>query len=165
MKISVGSKLPKFDFLTKIGDEIMSISYQELFEDKTVALFAMPGAFTPTCSKYHVPSIIATEETFKTHGVDTVAILTTNDPHVMAAWGMSNNIDPKKIVLLSDSGAEFTQNFGMIFSAPQSGLIRRSLRYALIAKNGVVTSFQIEKSRGVCDLSSGESLLKGADWS
>ena len=154
MKISVGSKLPKFDFLTKIGDEIMCISYLDLFEDKTVALFAMPGAFTPTCSKYHVPSIIATEETF-----------TTNDPHVMAAWGISNNIDPKKIVLLSDSGAEFTQNFGMIFSAPQSGLIRRSLRYALIAKNGIVTSFQIDKSRGVCDLSSGESLLKGADWS
>ena len=83
----------------------------------------------------------------------------------MAAWGMYSNIDPKKIVLLSDSGAEFTQNFGMIFSAPQSGLIRRSLRYALIAKNGIVTSFQIDKSRGVCDLSSGESLLKGADWS
>lgn len=164
MKISKGSTLSKFDFLTKIGGQIVKVTYNNLFIDKTVALFGMPGAFTPTCSNYHIPSVKESEPSLRKKGVDIIAIVTTNDPHVTEAWGLANNLNPDKIMLLSDAESKFTEASGMIFSAPEIGLIRRSQRYALIAINGTVKSLQIENSRGVCKISSGESLIENTDW-
>ena len=132
--------------------------------NKTVALFGMPGAFTPTCSKLHLPSITESLESLIIKGVDKIAILTTNDPHVNCSWGKANNLNPNEVVLLCDVDARFTEASGMLFSAPESGLIRRSQRYALIAQDGMIKSLQIELSRGLCDLSSGKNLLKTTNW-
>ena len=164
MTFSVGSKLVEFAFLTKINNKIIEISFNDLFMNKTVALFGMPGAFTPTCSKLHLPSITDALDSLIMKGVDTVAILTTNDPHVNSKWGKLNKLDPKDVILLSDVDARFTEASGMLFSAPESGLIRRSNRYALIAENGMIKSLNVELSRGVCDISSGENLVKATNW-
>ena len=106
MKISEGSELPRFNLLTKVNDEILEVKYEDLFVGKTVALFGMPGAFTPTCSGQHLPSIIESEKDLKKKGVDIIGILTTNDPHVLNAWGKANNVDLKKIMLLCDPDAK-----------------------------------------------------------
>ena len=164
MKISEGSELPRFNLLTKVKDEILEVKYEDLFVGKTVALFGMPGAFTPTCSGQHLPSIIESEKDLKKKGVDIIGILTTNDPHVLNAWGKANNVDLKKIMLLCDPDAKFTEASGLMFSVPQIGLIRRSIRYAMIAKNGIILSLQIEESRGYCKTSSGEALIKNTNW-
>ena len=164
MTFSVGSKLVEFAFLTKINNKIIEISFNDLFINKTVALFGMPGAFTPTCSKLHLPSIMKSLDSLIIKGVDKVAILTTNDPHVNHSWAKENNLNPNEVVLLCDVDARFTEASGMLFSAPESGLIRRSQRYAMIAQNGMIKSLQIELSRGVCDLSSGKNLLKATNW-
>ena len=164
MTFSIGSKLVEFAFLTKINNKIIEISFNELFINKTVALFGMPGAFTPTCSNLHLPSITRSFDSLIAKRVDRVAVLTTNDPHVNHSWAKANNLNPNQVLLLCDVDARFTEASGMLFSSSESGLIRRSQRYALIAQNGMITSLQIELSRGVCELSSGENLLKTTNW-
>ena len=164
MTLSVGSKLVEFAFLTKLNNKIIEISFNDLFMDKTVALFGMPGAFTPTCSNLHLPGIVDSLESLIIKGIEKVAVLTTNDPHVNYSWAKTNNLNPNDITLLCDIDARFTEASGMLFSAPESGLIRRSQRYSLIAQDGVIKSLQVELSRGVCDISSGENLLKTINW-
>ncbi len=164
MKISEGSELPKFDFLTKVNNEITILKYQDLFINKTVALFGMPGAFTPTCSGHHLPSIKKSVADLREKGVDIIGIITTNDPHVLTAWGEANNVDTNKIILLCDPEAKFTESSGLMFNAPKTGLIRRSVRYAMVVKDKIILSLQIEESRGQCQTSSGQSLIKNTNW-
>ena len=164
MKISEGSELPRFSFLTKVNNKITELKYEDLFVNKTVALFGMPGAFTPTCSGHHLPSIIRSVTDLRKKGVDIIGVITTNDPHVLTAWGEANNVDTQRITLLCDPEAKFTESAGLMFNAPMTGLIRRSVRYAMVAKDGVILSLQIEESRGQCQISSGQALIKNTNW-
>lgn len=159
MTISVGSTLPdaKLGRMGKDGPEQVDLS--EITKGRKVVIFALPGAYTGTCTTSHVPSFMRTREEFAAKGVDEVICLSVNDPFVMNAWGESTGASAAGITMLGDSEAVFTKAAGMDFSAPPAGLIDRSKRYALMAEDGVVKVLQEEENPGVCDVSGGEALL------
>ncbi|PYG29104.1 peroxiredoxin [Pelagimonas varians] len=159
MTISVGDTLPDTHLgrMGKDGPEQVALS--ALTKGRKVVIFALPGAYTGTCSTAHVPSFIRTRDDFTAKGVDEVICLSVNDPFVMHAWGESTGATAAGITMLGDAEAEFTKTAGMDFSAPPAGLIDRSKRYALMAEDGVVKVLHAEENPGVCDISGGEALL------
>lgn len=159
MPISVGDTLPDATF-SRIGAEGPEhVSVTDLTKGRKVAIFAVPGAFTPTCHSAHVPSFIRTKDHFLAKGVDEIICIAVNDPFVMKAWGEATGATAAGLTLLADGASEFTTAIGMEFSAPPVGLMSRSKRYAMIVDDGVVTVLQAEQSSGVCDVSGGEALL------
>lgn len=159
MTISVGDTLPDTHLgrMGKDGPEQVALS--ALTKGRKVVIFALPGAYTGTCSTAHVPSFMRTRDDFTSKGVDEVICLSVNDPFVMHAWGEATGASAAGITMLSDAEAEFTKTTGMDFSAPPVGLIDRSKRYALMAEDGVVKVLHAEENPGVCDISGGEALL------
>ena len=159
MPISVGDKLPEATF-TRMGAEgPEQVTLSSLTKGRKVVIFAVPGAFTPTCSSAHVPSFIRTKEQFASKGVDEIICVSVNDPFVMKAWGEATGATAAGITMLGDSQSEFTKAIGMDFDAAPAGLMARSKRYAMLVEDGKVTLLQAEESPGVCDVSGGESLL------
>ena len=139
MKISEGSELPKFDFLTKVNGRIIEITYEDLFAKKTVALFGMPGAFTPTCSSQQLPGFESRYEELKKF-VDEVYCISVNDAFVMNAWFRDQNIS--KVKPIGDGEGKFTEGMGMLVKKPKQGFGLRSWRYsALIDDCEVVKKF------------------------
>ena len=159
MTISVGDTLPEANLLRlgAAGPEQVSVS--ELTKDRKVVIFAVPGAFTPTCHSAHVPSFMRTKDAFAEKGVDEIICVSVNDPFVMKAWGEATGAAAAGISLLADGASEFTKAMGMTFDAPPAGLVARSKRYALQAVDGVVKVLQIEDSPGQCTISAGEAML------
>lgn len=159
MPISTGEKLPEVT-LTKMGAEGPEpVSLASLTKGRKVVIFAVPGAYTPTCHSAHVPSFIRVKDDLAAKGVDEVICVSVNDPFVMGAWGEATGADKAGITMLSDAESALTEALGMRFDAPPAGLIARSKRYALAAEDGVVTVLHAEENPGVCDVSGGEAML------
>ncbi len=160
MPIKVGDKLPNATFRTHASEgPNKPKTTDDIFKGKKVALFAVPGAFTPTCNNMHIPSFLNNVAAFKAKGVDTIAVTGVNDAFVMDAWKKSTGAEGK-IDFLADGNGEFAKAIGMDFDAGGSGLGTRSKRYSMLVEDGVVKKINIEDAPGKCDISGGESLLK-----
>ncbi|MFN4155096.1 MAG: peroxiredoxin [Paracoccaceae bacterium] len=159
MTISVGDTLPEAS-LIKLGDKgPEAVSLQDLAKGRKLVLFAVPGAFTPTCHSAHVPSFIRTRDQFTAKGVDEIICVSVNDPFVMKAWGEATGATSAGVTMLADADSRFTQAMGLDFTAAPAGLLARSKRYALYAEDGVVKQLHLEESPGTCEISGGEALL------
>jgi len=159
MTIAQGDTLPSATF-TKMGAEgPEQVSLDSLTKDRKVVLFAVPGAFTPTCHSAHVPSFMRTKDQFMAKGVDEIICVSVNDPFVMQNWGQATGATDAGITMLADAESSFTTAIGMNFDAPPAGLMARSKRYAMLVENGVVTTLNLEESPGTCEVSAGETLL------
>ena len=159
MTISVGDTLPEATLLKLGAEGPEKVDLGSLTKGRKVVIFALPGAYTGTCTTAHVPSFIRTRADFTAKGVDEVICISVNDPFVMAAWGESTGATEAGITMLGDSEAAFTKAMGRDFNAPPAGLIDRSKRYALYAEDGVVKVLHEEENPGVCDMSGGEAML------
>ena len=159
MKITVGDRLPDVS-LTKMGvDGPEAVDLAAKTKGRKVVIFAVPGAFTGTCTTAHVPSFIRTKAGFDAKGVDEVICISVNDPFVMGAWGQSTGASAAGITMLADAESALTCGIGMDFTAPPVGLIKRSLRYAMLVEDGEVKVLQQEENPGVCEVSGGEAML------
>lgn len=158
MSIAVGSTLPEATLVYMGEDGPATVALSERLKGRKVVVFGLPGAFTGTCSTIHLPSFMRTAEQFKAKGVDEIICITVNDPFVLKAWGESTGATGAGITLMGDADGAFTRALGMEFTAPHLGLIGRSNRYAVVLDDGVITHANVDKP-GVCDISTGESLL------
>jgi peroxiredoxin len=158
MSIAKGDSLPDSTFRIMTPDGIKTLATKDIFLGKKVVLFAVPGAFTPTCDLKHLPGIVESADKFKKAGVDTVACVAVNDPFVMGAWGEKSGAKGK-VLFLSDGNAEFTKMIGMDFDGSGVGLGTRSKRYAMFVEDGVVKILDVEDSPGVCDITGASHLL------
>jgi peroxiredoxin len=141
MTIQAGDRLPETT-LNKIGDGVEIVDTRSLFDGKKVVLFAVPGAFTPTCSERHLPGFVERFEDFRAKGID-VACVSVNDPFVMQAWGQSQNV-PEGLLMLADGNGDFTRALGLEMDASAYGMGTRSKRFALYAEDGVVKQLHVE---------------------
>jgi peroxiredoxin len=157
MTVKVGDTVPSATFTTFGPDGPRPVTSDELFKGKTVALFAVPGAFTPTCSAKHVPGFKAHAAEIKAKGVDTIACLSVNDVFVMKAWGEDQGVGDD-ILMLADGNGDFTKAVGLDMDASRFGMGPRSQRYSLIAKDGVVKELNVEQG-GEFKVSSAEYML------
>lgn len=157
MTIKVGDKLPDATFQTMTADGVKPKTGAEIFAGKKVVLFGVPGAFTPTCSRNHLPGFIAKADEFFAKGVDTIAVTAVNDVHVMGAWAKAN---PGKVEFLSDGNGAFCKAVGLDYDGTERlmGPVR-SRRYALYAEDGVVKVLNIEEVSSKAEISSADNLL------
>jgi peroxiredoxin len=156
--IKVGDTLPGATFMTPTDEGPAPISSDELFKGKTVALFAVPGAFTPTCSAKHLPGFKEKAQELKSKGVDTIACVSVNDVFVMKAWGKDQGIKDE-VLMLADGNGAFTKALGLDFDGSKFGMGTRSQRYSLIAEDGVVKQLNVEQA-GEFKVSSADYLLE-----
>lgn len=159
MPIKVGDTLPSATFRVMTGEGPKPKTTDDVFKGKKVALFAVPGAFTPTCSNLHMPSFLNNIAAFKAKGVDTIAVTSVNDAFVMKKWAEASGGDGK-IEFLADGSAEFAKGVDMVLDATAGGLGIRSKRYSMLVDDGVVKQINVEDAPGKCDISGGEALLK-----
>ena len=159
MAIKVGDKVPAGTFGIMKGDGPGALSSDDLFKGKTVVLFAVPGAFTPTCSKTHLPGFVENEAALKAKGIDAIACLAVNDVFVLDAWSKGAGADGK-VLMLADGNATYTKALGLELDASGFGMGTRSQRFALVAKDGVVEKLMVEPSAGQCTVSGGPSILE-----
>src|SRR5260221_5495296 len=156
----VGDKVPSATLRMLAPEGRKRITTEELFAPgKKVVAFALPGAFTPTCSAKHVPGFVAEADKFKAKGVDTIACISVNDAFVMGAWGKDQKADGK-VMMLADGNGDFTRAVGLELDATANGLGKRSKRYAMIVDNGIVKTLNVENP-GAFEVSSAEAILKG----
>ena len=144
MSIKVGDKLPEATFTVMGPDGPQPLSSADLFGGKTVALFAVPGAFTPTCSAKHLPGFKTHAADLKAKGVDTIACVSVNDVFVMNAWGKDQGVGDD-IVMLADGNGAFTKAVGLELDASRFGMGPRSQRYSMVVKDGVVKELNVEE--------------------
>lgn len=159
MAIQIGDKLPAASFKVKTADGVKDVSTDDVFKGKKVVLFAVPGAFTPTCTLNHLPGYLANYDALIAKGVDTVAVVSVNDVHVMGAWAKATEGEGK-IVYLSDGIGAFTKAAGLDIDLSGGGLGYRSKRYSALIEDGVVKSLDIEENPGVATVSSAEAMLE-----
>ncbi|ARO13674.1 peroxiredoxin 5, atypical 2-Cys peroxiredoxin [Ketogulonicigenium robustum] len=159
MTIAVGDKLPSAK-LMKLGENgVEVVDIAALAKGRKIVLFGLPGPYTGTCSTAHVPSFIRTRAGFTEKGIDEVICVAVNDAFVMKAWGEDTGATAAGITMLADPLSEFTQAVGLAFSNPDVGFVNRSLRYALMADDGVVKVLHVEENAGMCSISGGEDML------
>lgn len=159
MTIAAGAKLPDATFKVRTSEGLKDVTTKELCSGKKVVLFAVPGAFTPTCHAKHVPSYLNNLDALRAKGVDTVACIAVNDAFVMDAWAKQSGAEGK-ITNLSDGNATFTKAIGMDFDGSGFGLGTRSKRYSMLVDDGVVKVLNVEEAPGVMEASSAEKLLE-----
>ena len=159
MTIGVGDTLPNATFRTKTADGMADLSTDDVFKGKTVVLFGVPGAFTPTCSMNHLPGFLTYNEDIRAKGVDEIAVVSVNDPFVMQAWEEAKGASGK-ILFLSDGNGEFVKAAGLDIDLSAGMLGIRSKRFSMIVKDGVVASLAIEDSPGQAEKSSAEEILQ-----
>jgi peroxiredoxin len=157
MSVKVGDKIPSVKIKHKTADGVKDVNPAELFAGKKVVVFALPGAFTPTCSARHLPGFVDKNDDLKKKGVDLVACLSVNDAFVMEAWGNAQNVGDK-VLMLADGNGEFTRAMGLEMDGTGHGMGARSKRYAMIVDNGVITSLETEQP-GKFEVSSAEAIL------
>ncbi len=158
MTIAVGEKVPSAKLKTMTAEGPKDISTDEIFAGKKVVLFAVPGAFTPTCSAKHLPGFVEKAAQIKAKGVDTIACLAVNDAFVMGAWGKAQNTDGK-VLMLADGAAAFTKQLGLDLDLTGPGMGIRSKRYAMVVDNGVVKALNVE-APGAFEVSSADTILR-----
>ena len=156
MSIKSGDTIPNITLAVMTADGPGEISSDEIFRGKKVVLFALPGAYTPTCSQAHLPGYVVNFDALKAKGVDTVACLSVNDAFVMGAWGAANNAD--NILMLADGSGAFTAALGLELDLTARHMGVRSQRYALIADDGVVQHINIEQGAQF-EVSNAETIL------
>ena len=159
MSIGIGDPLPEATFRVLGSDGIEKLSTSDVFDGKKVVLFAVPGAFTPTCHLKHLPGFLDNADAFKKKGVHTVACVAVNDPFVMDAWSKAAG-GKGKVLFLSDGNGEFTKAIGFDFDGSGIGLGTRSMRYAMLVDDGVVKKLNVEDVAGKAEVSGAENLLK-----
>jgi peroxiredoxin len=157
MTIKVGDTLPTATFMTFGASGPEPLTSDQLFKGKTVALFALPGAFTPTCSAKHVPGFKAHAAEFRAKGVDTIACVSVNDVFVMKAWGADQDVGDD-VLMLADGNGDFTRAVGLQFDGSKFGMGERSQRYSMVVKDGVVKELNVEEG-GEFKVSSAEYML------
>jgi len=158
MTIKVGEKLPNATFRVMTPEGPKPKTTEEVFKSKKVVLFAVPGAFTPTCTKNHLPGFVTNAATIKAKGIDAIAVTGVNDVFVMDAWKKAAGSDD--IEFLADGSAEFAKAIGLDLDAGAMGLGTRSQRYCMVVDDGVVKSLAVEDAPGKADASGAEALLK-----
>ncbi|KPF95270.1 alkyl hydroperoxide reductase [Rhodopseudomonas sp. AAP120] len=158
MTIKVGDRLPGATFRVMTEDGVQTKTTDDIFKGKKVALFAVPGAYTGTCHKMHVPSIFLNAYAIKDKGVDTIAIVSVNDAFVMNAWKRDTD-QRDEAIFLADGNAEFTKAIGMEMDGSGFGLGTRSLRYSMVVDDGVVKTLNLEPNPGKVEVSGGDTLL------
>ncbi len=156
--IKVGDTIPSETLVAVTPDGPKPMTTSELFDGRTAVLFAVPGAFTPTCSARHVPGFLQHEAALRAKGVDLIACVAVNDPFVMSAWAKDQNVGDR-VLMLSDGMATFTKALGLELDLSARGLGIRSSRYAMVIERGVVSVLNVEKP-GAFDVSSAEAVLE-----
>ena len=159
MSIKPGDRIPEVP-LQRIRDGVETVDTRTLFDGKKVVLFAVPGAFTPTCSEKHLPGFVEHFQAFRDKGVE-VACLSVNDPFVMQAWGRSQGV-PDGLDMLADGNGEFARALGLEMDASAYGMGTRAKRFALYAEDGVVKQVHVE-APGEYRVSSAEHMLSQLD--
>lgn len=155
MTIQAGDRLPEVT-LTRIREGVETVDTRALFDGKKVVLFAVPGAFTPTCSEKHLPGFVEHFDKFREKGIE-LACMSVNDPFVMQAWGNSQHV-PEGLQMLADGNGDFTRALGLEMDASAYGMGTRSKRFALYAEDGVVQQLHVE-APGEYRVSSAEHVL------
>jgi peroxiredoxin len=146
MAIQVGEKLPSVNLRFMEGGEVKTISSEELFAGKKSLMFALPGAFTATCSAKHLPGYVAHSDEFSSRGIDQIICLSVNDANVMEAWGNQHGAEGK-VLMVADGNAEFTLAVGLEVDLKVAGMGLRSQRYAMIVNDGIVELLNLEAPR------------------
>jgi peroxiredoxin len=159
MTIQVGDKIPATIFRYVSADGPKEITTAELFGGKKVALFAVPGAFTPACSQRHLPGYVDKAADLKAKGIDTIACIAVNDPAVMGAWAKAQNVGDK-VLMLADGSADFARAVGLDIDLSRAGLGTRSKRYSMLVEDGTVKSLNVEQVPSQVEVSSADALLK-----
>ncbi|HXP31667.1 MAG TPA: peroxiredoxin [Stellaceae bacterium] len=158
MTIKVGDKIPSLKLRHMTAEGPKEISTDDIFKGKKVVLFAVPGAFTPTCSAKHLPGFVEKAAQIKAKGVDTIACIAVNDAFVMGAWGKDQKTEGK-VMMLADGNGEFAKAVGLELNASGFGLGTRSQRYAMVVDNGAVKTLNVEQP-GAFEVSSADAILK-----
>ena len=159
MTIKVGDKIPD-GTLYRLGEEGMeAIETSDILSGRKVVLFGLPAAFSGTCTSAHLPSFMRTRDAFAAKGIEDIYCISVNDGFTMTAWDKDMGAGDAGVTLLGDATGALTKAMGMEFDFPPAGLFGRSMRYALVADDGVVTHLNLEEQAGVCDLTAGEALL------
>lgn len=158
MTIKIGDKLPSVEFNTMTADGQQKLATDVVFAGRKVVLFAVPGAFTPTCSMNHLPGFLTHFDAIKAKGVDTIACTAVNDVHVMNAWAKQSGADGK-LLMLADGNGAFAKACGLELDLNVANMGLRSARYSMIVENGVVKHLNVEDKSGV-NVSGAETILE-----
>lgn len=159
MTISVGDKLPEATFKTMTADGAKDIGTADIFAGRKVVLFAVPGAFTPTCSNNHLPGYLENRDAILARGIDTIAVVAVNDVHVMGAWARFTGGEDKILYLADGSGA-FAKALGLDIDLSANGMGLRSKRYSMIVEDGRIAALNIEDKPGQAVESSAAKILE-----
>jgi len=158
MSIKVGDKLPKVTFMKATPDGPQPVDSEDYFKGRKVALFSVPGAFTPTCSARHLPSYVEKAGDLKAKGVDEIACTAVNDAFVMGAWGKSAGSDDK-VTMLADGNGDFAKAVGLEMDGSKFGMGGRGQRFSMVVDDGVVSELNVEEP-GAYSVSSAEHMLE-----
>jgi glutaredoxin/glutathione-dependent peroxiredoxin len=158
MTIAVGQKLPNVSLMARTADGVQKMTTDRLFAGRKAVLFAVPGAFTPTCSMNHLPGYVKHAAAIRAKGVETIAVVAVNDVHVMDAWSKAAGGDAG-IVFLADGNGDFAKALGLDIDLAQAGMGQRSRRYSMILDDCVVKSLNVEDKPGV-NVSGAETVLE-----
>lgn len=156
MTIKTGDRLPDANFMTMTADGPAPLATADVFAGKRVALFAVPGAFTPTCSARHLPGFVEKAGELKAKGIDTIACTSVNDVFVMGAWGQDQGADG--VVMLADGNGDFAEALGLVMDGTAFGMGKRSQRYAMVVNDGVVEHLFVDEDGGF-EVSSADHML------
>jgi glutaredoxin/glutathione-dependent peroxiredoxin len=157
MPIKVGDKMPAGTLTLATKDGPQKVSADEFFAGKKVALFSVPGAFTPTCDAKHLPGFVEKADDLKAKGIETIVCMSVNDAFVMKAWGKAQNVEGK-VQMIADGNAEYTKALGLEMDASGFGMGTRGQRFSLLIDNGIVKQVNVE-AKGEFKVSSAEYLL------
>ncbi len=157
MTIQTGDRIPNVSVAVMKSDGPAELTTDEIFAGKKVMLFALPGAYTPTCSAAHLPGYVVHHDAIKAKGVDTIACLSVNDAFVMGAWGAAQNAG-ENILMLADGSGAFTEALGLQLDLTANHMGVRSQRYGMIVEDGVVTHLNVEEG-GKLEVSDAETML------
>ena len=163
MKTNVGDKFPKSNLYIYNAGNMEKTNTYKIFDNKKIIVFGMPGAFTPTCSNYHIPSIIDQMENLKKKGMYEIFCLVVNDIHVTKVWAEQTGGTDSGLKFITDTDSSLVNKLKLSFCAPDVGLINRSKRFCLILNDLIIKKILIEEERGICNVTSGENILTQLD--
>ena len=163
MKTHVGDKFPNSNLYIYNAGNMEKTNTYKIFDNKKIIIFGMPGAFTPTCSNYHIPSIIDQMENLKKKGMYEIYCLVVNDIHVTKVWAEQTGGAKSGLRFITDTDSSLVNKLKLSYSAPDVGLINRSKRFCIVLNNLIIKKILVEEERGVCDLTSGENILTQLD--
>ena len=160
MTIEVGDRLPQATFRVMTGDGPVPKTTDDIFDGRKVVLVAVPGAFTPTCDRNHLPGYVANADTIRAQGIDAIVVTAVNDVFVLDAWSKATGAADKGIEFIADGNGDFAKSLGLSFDGGGRGLGLRSQRYAMVVEDGVVKSLNLEDAPSKADLSGADNLLR-----